>query len=126
MNCRIRSWMYGLTATLLTMMAVNVSARAAEWKAHEVRQLGEPAGVDRVPAKLQIVTERLIMVKPGVPSRSPRILLAADGINGIRVVMTYVVRKGYIDTEEGFSRSSTLISIHALVNQPCLPSEGRL
>lgn len=57
MNCRTRSWIYGLTAALLTMMAVNASARAAEWKAHEVRQLGEPAVGDRVPAKLKIVTE---------------------------------------------------------------------
>jgi hypothetical protein len=57
MYCRRRSWIHGLAAALLTMMAVNVSARAAEWKAHEVRQLGEPAVGDRVPAKLKIVTE---------------------------------------------------------------------
>ena len=57
MNCRRRSWMQGLAASLLSLMAVNVSARAEEWNAHEVRQLGEPVGGDRTPAKLQIVTE---------------------------------------------------------------------
>ena len=57
MNIRRRPWIHGLAAALLTMVAVNVSARAEEWKAHEVRQLGEPAGGDRTPAKLQIVTE---------------------------------------------------------------------
>ncbi len=57
MNCRRRTWIHGFATALLTMMAANVSARAEEWKPHEVRQLGEPAGGDRLPAKLQIVTE---------------------------------------------------------------------
>jgi hypothetical protein len=57
MNCQRRFGIYVLAAALLTMMAVNVSARAEEWKAHEVRQLGEKPGGVRMPAKLQIVTE---------------------------------------------------------------------
>ena len=34
-----------------------IAAPGKTWSAHEVRQLGEPAGGDRTPAKLQIVTE---------------------------------------------------------------------
>jgi hypothetical protein len=52
-----RSWFHCLAAVLLTM-TVTASARAGEWKTLEVRQLGEKTGGVRLPAKLQIVTER--------------------------------------------------------------------
>ena len=51
------NWRQCLTAVLLTM-TMPTSARADEWQAHEVRQLGEKAGGVRFPAKLQIVTEQ--------------------------------------------------------------------
>ncbi len=46
-----------LSAGLLTI-AVLASARADDWRAHEVRQLTGKANFARFPAKLQIVTER--------------------------------------------------------------------
>ncbi len=58
MNCLRRPWIHCRAATLLTMMTVMVSARADEWNTHAVRQLGEKAGGARLPAKIQIVTER--------------------------------------------------------------------
>ncbi|MSR59863.1 MAG: exo-alpha-sialidase [Planctomycetaceae bacterium] len=58
MNRHFGNRMRGLTAGLLFILMSNASSgRAEEWKAHEVRRLGERAGEVRMPAKLQIVTE---------------------------------------------------------------------
>lgn len=52
-----RPWIHSFLAPLLTMTVVMSSAYADEWKAHEVRQLGEQADGVHMPTKLQIVTE---------------------------------------------------------------------
>ena len=57
MKCSNRPWLRYFAAMLLTMIVV-ASSRADEWKAHQVRQLSGKVGGDRLPAKLQIVTER--------------------------------------------------------------------
>src|SRR5260221_13035603 len=57
MNCSRQPWYRCLTVMLLTM-SMMASSRADGWKMHDVRQLFGKAGTVRLPAKLQIVTER--------------------------------------------------------------------